>query len=171
MKWLGVFAAVIALAVLAYKITFPSYSYHYRLELAVEIDGKPHVGSSVIEVHWGCGPTVGDSGGCAAHLGGQAALIDLGSRGMLIAPLRNGGPYYLTTARGTDAVFLCAQAFGNRSSQQELSALTRLSGRRDLSPTNFPYLVWLPNPADPKSARSLTLDELTGAIDPTARFS
>ena len=170
MKWAGVtFLIVIAVAVVAYKMAFPNYTYRYQLKLALEIDGQAYTGSSVIEVNWGCGLKIADSG-CAADLSGQANLIDLGPRGVLVATLHSGERVSPTSERGTDAIFLCANAFGNRSTHEELPALARLSGRRDLSPTNFPYLVWLPSPADPKSARKVTLENISSTIDPTAHF-
>jgi hypothetical protein len=167
MKRLGVFAAVIAVAVVTYKMAFPSYSYRYRLQLTLEIEGKPYTGSSVIEVSWSCGPKIADSG-CAATLGGQATMIDLGSRGVLVATLYSGGS---GTPTGTDAVFLCAIAFGNGSTHQELPTLSRLSGRRDLSPKDFPHLIWFPDRADRKSATRITLENLSSTIDPTAHFT
>jgi hypothetical protein len=170
MKWTGVaLVIVIAVAVVAYKMTFPNYTYRYQLKLALEIGGQIYTGSSVIEVSWGCGLKIADSG-CAAGLNGQAASIDLGPRGVLVATLHSGERVGPTSARGTDAIFLCANAFGNRSTREELPALARLSGRRDLSPTNFPYLVWFPSPADPKSARMVTLENISSTIDPTAHF-
>ena len=89
LKWAAIgFAIIIAVAVIAYKMAFPTYSYRYRLHLAVEIEGKVHAGSSVIEVDWSCGLKIADSG-CGATLDGQATVIDLGARGVLVALLHD----------------------------------------------------------------------------------
>jgi hypothetical protein len=171
MKWAGAaLLVVIAVAVAIYKMAFPNYTYRYQLSLALEIEGQIYTGSSVIEVSWSCGMKIADSG-CGAVLDGQATLVDLGPRGVLIATLHSGvrvAP--ISAAHGTDAIFLCANAFGNQSTFGELPALPLLSGRRDLSPTNFPYLVWLPHPDDPKSARELAPESISRTIDPTAHF-
>jgi hypothetical protein len=171
MKWAGsALLVVIAVAVAIYKMAFPNYTYRYQLNLALEIEGQIYTGSSVIEVSWSCGMKIADSG-CGAVLDGQATLVDLGPRGVLIATLHSGVRVGPTSAGyGTDAIFLCANAFGNRSTFGELPALPELSGRRDLSPANFPYLVWLPHPDDPKSARELTPASISPTIDPTAHF-
>jgi len=166
----AVLALVIVALVVAYKMTFPTYSYRYRLQLTLEMDGKAYPGSSVIEVNWRCGLKIADSG-CAAGLDGQATVIDLGSRGALVATLHTGEQNTAAPQRGTDAVFLCSNAFGNHSTHEELPALANLTGRRNLSAANFPYLVWFSNPLDSKSARKVTSESLSSTIDPTARFS
>lgn len=40
-----------------------------------------------------------------------------------------------------------------------------------LSPDNFPRLIWFSNPADPKSARKITIGNVADIIDPTARLT
>jgi hypothetical protein len=164
------FAIVIAVVVIAYKVTFPSYSCRYRLHLAVEIEGKAYAGSSVIEVVWTCGLKIADSG-CGTNLAGQATVIDLGARGVLVALLHPGEFNTPVFQQGTDARFLCANAFDKRSTHQELPSLPYLAGRRNLAPGNFPYLVWFPIPADMKSARKVTREDISSTIDPTAHFT
>jgi len=171
LKWAAIgFAIIIVVAVMAYKIAFPTYSYRYRLHLAVEIEGKAYAGSSVIEVDWSCGLKIADSG-CGATLDGQATVIDLGARGVLVALLHPGEFNTPVSQQGTDARFLCANAFDKRSTHQELPSLPYLAGRRNLSPRNFPYLIWFPTPADKQSARKVTPEDISSKIDPTARFT
>jgi hypothetical protein len=90
MKWLGIFLALIVGAFAVYKLSFPTYAYRYRLELAISVDERIYTGSSVIEVVWQCGFKFADSGRCGSSLRGQAAVIDLGARGVLVATLHNG---------------------------------------------------------------------------------
>jgi hypothetical protein len=169
MKWLAIVIVIVGAAALAFNSNFPSYTYRYRLQIALSVDEKVHTGSSVIEVVWRCGPKVAGLGRCAPSLGGQAAVIDLGSRGVVVATLRSGETF--TTTGSIDAVWLCANAFGNQSTNEELPALPRLTGRRGLSPSNFPRLVWFSNPADPKSAKKITVEDVSNVFDPTARFT
>ena len=70
-----------------------------------------------------------------------------------------------------DAVFLCANAFGNRSTYEELPTLPRLKGRRELSPDNFPRLLWFSNRDDPKSVKKITVRDVANSLDPAARFT
>jgi hypothetical protein len=169
MKWLAIVGAIIAVAVVILKLNFRTYIYRYRLQLSLAVDEKVHTGSSVIEVVWNCGPKIAGLGRCAPSLGGQAAVIDLGSRGVVVAALRNGEVPQSDGA--IDAVWFCAEAFGNKSSNDELPALPRLSGRRDLSPDNFPRLIWFSNPADPKSAKKIMVGDVPYSMDPTAHFT
>ena len=49
--------------------------------------------------------------------------------------------------------------------------IPRLTGRRNFSPTNFPYLVWFANPADPRSAKEATLATLSDVLGPTVHVT
>jgi len=170
MKWLGILVVVVIVTVLLiYKVNFPTYSYRYRLQVSVSVDERVYTGSSVIEVTWECGPKISGLGRCAASLGGQAAVIPLGPRGVVVATLRSGETFSLDEP--VDAVWLCASAFGYQSSNEELPELPRLTGRRDLSPSNFPRLVWFANPADMKSAQKIAAQNVASVLGPTARIT
>ncbi|MBR1209883.1 hypothetical protein [Bradyrhizobium sp. JYMT SZCCT0180] len=171
MKWLAILLAFIATGVVIFKLNFPTYSYRYRLQVSLSLDEKVYTGSSVIEVVWECGPKIAGLGRCAAYLGGQAAVIDLGSRGVVVATLRTGENILPIPDGAIDAVWFCANAFGNQSTDAELPALPRLTGRRGLAPSNFPRLIWFANPADPNSAKKITIENVRNTIDPTARFT
>jgi hypothetical protein len=171
MKWLAVLLAVVVAVYAVYKLNFPTYSYRYRLEISLSVDEKVHTGSSVIEVTWGCGPKMAGLGQCASSLGGQATVVDLGSRGVVVATLYTGENVSPVPDGAVDATWLCANAFGNRSTTEELPKLPLLKGRRGLSPNNLPRLVWFSNPADPQSARKVTIENVANILDPTARFT
>jgi len=172
-KWLALLLAAIGLVFVLYKVSFPTYSYRYRLQISLSIGGKIHTGSSVIEVKWGCGPLIPGAGlaPCAPSIGGQATVVDLGPRGVLVATLFTGENISPVPDGAVDAVWLCANAFGNRSTYEELPKLPGLAGRRALAPDNFPRLVWFSNPADPNSARKVTVGNVASILDPTARFT
>lgn len=171
MKWLGFVVALALVGYAAFKLTFPTYSYHYRLQLSLSIDEKVYTGSSVIKVTWECGPKIAGLGQCAPSLGGQATIIDLGSRGAVVATLRSGENISPIPDGAVDAVWLCANAFGNHSTNEELRALPHLTGRRDLSPSNLPRLVWFADPTDMRSAQKITVSNVASALGPTARFT
>jgi hypothetical protein len=50
MKWLAILIVIVGAAALVVKSNFPTYTYRYRLQLSLAVDGKIHTGSSVIEV-------------------------------------------------------------------------------------------------------------------------
>jgi hypothetical protein len=170
MKWLAILLGVVVAVYAVYKLNFPTYSYRYRLQLAVELDGKVHTGSSVIEVRWDCGPHVAGLAQCSPSLGGQATVVNLGPRGVVVATLFSGENISPVPDGAVDAVWFCANAFGNQSTTAELPKLPGLVGRRPLAPNNFPRLVWFSNPTDPKSARKVTIGNVASILDPTARF-
>lgn len=171
MKWLGLLIAIAVAGYAIFKLTFPSYSYRYRLQISLSIDEKVHTGSSVIEVTWECGPKIAGLAQCSASLGGQAVLVDLGPRGVVVAALRTGENITPVPDGAVDAVWLCSAAFGNRSTIAELPALARMSGRRNLSGSNLPRLIWFSNPSDPKSATKITFQNVASVLHPTARFT
>jgi len=169
--WAVVIVAVVIAVGIAFNLTFPSYSYRYRLQISLSVDEKVYTGSSVIEVTWNCGPEVTGLGRCISSLGGQAAVIDLGSRGAVVATLRSGEDVLPIPEGAVEAVWLCAGAFGNRSTHKELPGLPKLAGRRALSLDNFPRLVWFSNPADASTARKVTPGNIASIVDPTARVT
>jgi hypothetical protein len=171
MKWLAALLAVVIAVYAVYRLNFPSYSYRYRLEISLSLEERVYTGSSVIEVRWSCGPKVAGLGQCASGLGGQATVIDLGPRGVVVATLYTGENVFPVPDGAVDATWLCANAFGNRSTTDDLPKLPLLKGRRGLSEKNLPRLVWFSNSADPKSARKVTLQNVASIVDPTARFT
>jgi hypothetical protein len=171
LRWATLAALFIAVSYLTYKLIYPDYTYRYRLELTLEIDGKPYTGSNVIEVRWIGGPSISHQGAYAADgfVDGQAPLIDLGTRGILIVGLINGDAGSPHDA--VPALFLGAAAFGNDSSYKKLPSLTREKGRRDLKVDNWPRLMWLPDRLDRASARKIALDEIESVFGPDAHFT
>jgi hypothetical protein len=53
-------------------------------------------------------------------LGGQAVLVDLGSRGLVVATLYNGEDYGPAKDGVWGAIWIGARAFGNDSTNEEL---------------------------------------------------
>jgi hypothetical protein len=177
MRWFAIAVVLVgAGAAYLYGRNRPEvFAYRYRLHLAISIDGKVSTGSSVVEVVWQCGRSYGNKrnelGPCHPSLGGQAALVDLGSRGVVVAALHTGENIEPVPDGAISAVWLCGNAFGNSSTNEELPTLPQLVGRRNLVPSNFPRLVWFPKPADPGTATKVTVQTVASIVDPTARVT
>lgn len=122
---------------------------------------------------WACGQLIPGAGlaPCESSLGGQATVVDLGPRGVVVATLFTGENVLPVPDGAVDAVWLCANAFGNRSTYEEIPKLPGLAGRRVLAPDNFPRLVWFSNPADPNSARKVMVGNIASILDPSARIT
>jgi hypothetical protein len=176
MRWFAIAVVLVGagLTYLYWQIRPEVFAYRYRLHLAISIDENVSTGSSIVEVTWQCGRSYGNKhdelGPCYPSLGGQAALVDLGPRGV-VATLHTGENIEPVPDGAISAVWLCGNAFGNSSTNKELPALPQLVGRRNLIPSNFPRLVWFPKPADPGTALKVTVQNIAAIIDPTARIT
>jgi hypothetical protein len=170
-KWITLAAFLVGIPYFVYKLKYPDYVYRYRLELTLEVDGTSYTGSSVIEVRWIGGPSISRQGAYAADgfVYGQAPLIDLGNRGVLIAGLITGDA--ASPADAVPALWLCAKAFDNDTSTEKLPDLVRETGRRDLKPGNWPRLMWLPDRLNRASARKIAPDEIVNVFGRGARFT
>lgn len=157
-----------------WKITYPTYSYRYRLTLSIEIDGKVHTGSSVIEIIWSGGPEIGDVGHYHPSIRGQATLVDLGEHGAivaaLVAPSHDAGGR-IVWPEGVSALWLVPYAFSRGRNDDELPQLRELGGRKELTLDNMPRLIWFANLADPQTARRVKPSEIPAQLGSNARLS
>lgn len=171
MKTLGIIAAsllaIIAVAVLAYKTAYPTYSHRYRLTIAIEIDGQTYTGSSVIEARWVGQPTLGSASPFIPKVRGQGALVDLGSRGAIVAALHP--PSYRDGSVGAD--ILAIRAFHITGGFDAYRLITLQRGRRDLDRGNMPLLIWFSDISDPRTARPITADSFPDLFGPNARLA
>jgi hypothetical protein len=154
-----------------YWYKYPDYSYRYRLTVNIEVDGKVHTGSSVIEVKWSGGPVVGDGGPFGPSVKGQAALVDLGDRGVVVATLINGEDYGPAKDGALGALWVAAETFGNHSTVEEIPHLPDLRGKRDLALDKLPRFLWFLNPQDPTTAQKLLVQDIPATFGPSARFA
>jgi hypothetical protein len=174
MKALGAIAAALVGLYVAFNIAYPTYTYRYRLTITVEIDGKIHTGSSVIEVSFRGQPYLPGVGSFIPHIRGQAVFIDLGRFGtaiaVLIAPsFEQGGT--VRWPEGVSALWLATRAFGIKATNDELPQLPHLAGRRDLTPDNMPRLIWFSHLDDPKTARRFKVENIPTLFGPSARLA
>jgi hypothetical protein len=169
---------LIAAVVTWFKWTFPTASYRYRLTVAVEVDGQVHSGSSVIELWirfnprtlWSAVGTYNDG------IRGQAALVDLGARGVLVAALA-GQPRGCTV----DARYLVGRAYepaadrkpcvtGYPGSIENERALARKRGPVELTPDNLPAFIWFSDDTNLMTAKIVKPEEFTSVIGDSARL-
>jgi hypothetical protein len=140
----------IGVLVTGYWYKYLHYTCRYRLTVNIEVDGNVHSGSGVIEVTWHGGPEIGDVGPHHPTMRGQAALVDLGDRGVVVASLLGedwGRPY--SSTGGWGALWIAPRAFGFGTSVGELPDFLKLRGKRELADDNLPRFLWFSNPKDP----------------------
>lgn len=160
---------VLVAAVATYKFFYPTYSYRYRLTINIEADGKLHSASSVVEVSWSAFflPDYHFN----PELGGQAALVDLGSHGVVVATLTAEDWGWHNSNAGWGALWLVPRAFGVRDSNDGLPELANLHGKRKLALDNLPRLLWFSNPQDPTTAKTILVDDIPSVFGPSIRFA
>jgi hypothetical protein len=164
---------VIGGVIVWWQVTYPSYSYRYRLTLTIQVDNEVHTGSSVIEIVWSGGPPIGDVGTYHPSIRGQAALVDLGKHGAVVASLiapSYAGRKKVEWPEGVNAIFLVPYAFGIAGGNEVLPQLQRLTGRRDLAVDNMPRLIWFSDLSDPKTARKISPGEISKVIGANAQM-
>jgi hypothetical protein len=161
---------VLVAAIAVYKWFYPTYSYRYRLTINIETDGKLHSGSSVVEVIW-YAHFMPELVSFSPELRGQAALVDLGSRGVVVATLVAKDWGWHNTDAGWGALWLVPRAFGVKDAIDGLSAVARLRGKRELGLNNLPRLLWFSNPQDPHTAKTILVDDIASVLGQSARFA
>lgn len=170
--------AVLLLAAAGYRqAALPSYTHRYRLTLEAEADGEVRRGSGVVEVTWQRQPEMGMLPPWSDHVRGDAVVVELGGRGVLLAAL-SGGPASMPAVQ---APYLALNAFADAvhwpptktrpPAEDELAALRRRVGqRRALAPEALPRLYWLPDPADPATTRPVRAARMPSEIAPGVRL-
>jgi hypothetical protein len=170
MRALGIIAACVFVliggTIAFYKLAYPDYVHRYRLTLAIEADGKVHTGSGVIEVIYQGQPYIPGAGSYIPHVRGQAAFIDLGKHGVIVAALHPG-----TIQNGSaGASGLAMIAYGVGGGYEAYRTIGYQKGRRELKPDNMPLLIWFPDVNNPKSARVIKQEEIPVVFGPAARL-
>lgn len=160
--------AVGVLIYAAYKQSYPTISYRYSLTMALEINGKLHRNSTVIEPQWIYQPALGPP--VRVEIAGQALFVDLGTNGAIIAALETGESSQVKPDGAVSAKWLAGRAFSDGSRELDARAMQRMTGHRDLKPDNMPRLLWLKDIADMKSATKFKPDEMSVLFGPDARL-
>jgi hypothetical protein len=144
--------------------------FRYRLTIDIEADGKVHSASSVIEVKY----LLGYDGlkNWNAQVTGVAPIIDLGTRGTIIAGLDFGSSDYARKNREAGKVFRIFEGFPLHASEIPLRAfqlapkdIHAAQGKSVL--TQYPVFIWIPWGGNWTSAQQLFPDELQTAIHPS----
>jgi len=170
---LAVVAAAIVATWLVFSAYLPSYSHRYRLTVEIESDGQVRTGSSVIEVRWRRQPVVGDAPPWVSSIKGQAPLVDLDKRGVVLAMLAPGDD-----PGAVSADFLALRALGffpnrPRSFPPDAEGLRRIANYRggaDLTQGNFPRFVWLSDLDRPDAAVAVDGSDLAAIVGGAARL-
>jgi len=173
MKWLAVFAAavVIVVAVIGYQLFTPIATLRYRLTLEAEVDGKPAIGSGVIEITYAKAARILSPGEYGARFRGEAVILDLGARGVLFALLKEGQD----SRSAPDYIVLRAFNFSGGAlpspAEDGIRQVSRLSGKVELPLTSLPLLVRFRDINDPLTVEKVDPINLAASFGPDVKLT
>jgi hypothetical protein len=142
-------------AIAWWKISYPTYTYRYRMTVEVLADGAVRSGASVIEVRIAKQPQFGNAPPQVSRVRGEAVFVDLGGGRNVIALLAAG-----PNAKNFDYPYnVIPTVFGLTFNDHDLAKLSGLRGSRQL-PANFlPTLATFADLNDPKTGRVVRPEE------------
>jgi hypothetical protein len=162
---LGLYFFVIP--VVFHSAVIPSVTFHYKLTLVVDDNGKQSTGSSVVEVNReDTSKYFGNSlGGFGGKFKGEAVAVDLGEKGVLFALLKGDGSVDYP-------LFIFMKAFpsyfaesNNSASVSVIDDMRKLNNARprpkaELPVDKIPMLVRFRDIADPKTVELVDPNDL-----------
>ena len=159
-----VLACIIGGAIAWYKISYPTYTYRFRLAIAVDVGDETKTASSVIEVRTVTRPMSVIFSPINIYVYGDAVFVDLGAKGNVIALLACG-PDGTESCVGT----LVPEEFGI-AGVKNFPQLETLRGSRELTGKFMPTLITFADLTDPKSARVVRPDQFEQVFGPDVHF-
>lgn len=176
--------AALAAVVGAYFYFHPTYTYHYRLTLDVEMpDGSARSGSTVVaDSTWRTPSWMIPPNYVQDSVTGEATVVDLGDGRLLVALLtRRTRPTDVPGQgrrgwgeKSPGSVLL--RAYGVRGRGWEggrnelLSHLSRQRGAREIEPGDLPDLVTFEEASDPRSVKEVDPRDLAASFGPGVRL-
>lgn len=176
MRKLGIILGFVVLSVVVliggavawYKISYPTYTYRYRMTVEVVTDGALRSGSSVIEVQLiKQPPIITNSPPVFPKVRGEAVFVDLGAGRNVIALLA-AGPNGNNVDYPSSVVAQHFRLSGVKN--EDLARFPKLQGRWELPEDQIPTLVTFADTNDPKSARVVGPGEFTEVLGPGVRL-
>jgi hypothetical protein len=149
------------------EVAYPTYTYRYRMTVEVEVDGKLHAGSSVIEVRLITQPTdLVPVPAVRPEASGEAVFVDLGA-GRNVVALLTSGPDLLNVDYPK---YVVSTHFGLSTVKADWGKYPKLHQRWDLPANRMPALVTFLDVNDPKSARLLSQSDFGAVLGPGIRL-
>jgi hypothetical protein len=160
----------------AWDVKYPTYSYRFQLGVEVEDKGEPKSAASVIEIKTVQRPCLNPSAPCSrTYVYGQAVVLDLGAKPLLVAPLVFGRDRLETNAFEYLAPFAFfgkpkSGTYGSDSNIDWSRRLSGMTGTRELTGDLTPLLVWFKDINDPKTIQQVLPDDLPRVFGPSVHF-
>jgi hypothetical protein len=154
--------AIVGLSVLSFNYMYPSATHRYRLTLVADDNGKPVVGSGVIEASYWKQIQILSSAEYGSSARGEAVIVDFGEKGLLFSLLKGDDVH-------SDADWIVPLAFGiERTSPAEIEVyqLRALTGKTELPLSKLPILVRFRDINDPKTVERVDPNNIAASLGP-----
>ncbi len=153
MKFLAVLFTLLMVALAVYKLAYPTYRWHQKMTVEVEVGGKLYSGSSVVAISVTRQPRILPAIGSKFETRGEAVVVELPDNKFLFALQKGIGPIY------TGRVF--RDKINMRATKDRwASKISGLRETRDILPKLYPWLVTFKDINDPTSVQKVDPDDL-----------
>jgi len=162
MKRLGMIVIVLGVGLLGlWMYFFPSYSWHQKMTVEVEVDGQVYSGSSVVEMTVFGHPEIPLVQAVRdLDMYGEAVVVELPGDRYLFALL-------------TYNAFLASRVFEDRmdgslsqAGERWAEIISDLREMRDIDPKDYPLLVTFSDITDPKTVKKVDPENLAATFGP-----
>lgn len=169
MRALALIALILVAGYAGFELLYADAIVRYRLTLTLEVDGRTHEGSGVLQVTYAERSRIlGANSSLTIKVEGEAVAIDLGSRGVLFALLhegngpRSGPEWVVPNAFGVTKGGLGSEAF---------PTIEALKGSIDLAPQYLPLMVRFRDAGDPKTVERVDPGDLATTLGAGVRLT
>lgn len=171
MKWLAVAGVILIALILGWLAAFPSATVRYRLTLETEVDGKPAIGSAVVEVSYTKNiQLLGSTTQIVADTRGEAVAVDLSSKGVLFALLKEGSDPRSNPTNIVLRAFGIPHGSASHSIKEELAQIRAARGRVVLPLNAVPMLVRFRDLTDPNTVESVDPNDISKTFGPGVKL-
>ena len=176
-RLLAIAAIVIAIGAATYVAwtwAYPTGTLRYRMTVEVEVNGEIRTGSSVLEARFTLPPPSPVGGNrVTTRMRGDAAVVDLGDRGLLFV-LLTGRPTESSRGFYSDPEAIAVSAFFGTSigslPEHTIREMSQMTLKAELGPQLLPMMVRFGDIDDPKTVEWVRPGEFADHYGLGARF-
>jgi hypothetical protein len=166
-KAIGVVLLVLVGSTLAYCfVGLPTYSWHQKMIVEVQVDEQVYAGSSVIRVRWRKNDPIGAVNGpdWISGVQGEVPIVELPKRGMLFALLSD-------SSNSSYAADLATQILSGRNGwargNEEFAVVQEAQGQTlTIPPDRYPFMVTFTDITDPTTVKQVDPTNLAATFGP-----
>lgn len=144
----------------------PTYSWHQKMTVEVQVDKQVYAGASVMRVRWRKNDPIGAVNGpeWISGVQGEAPIVELPKRGMLFALLSDSS----NTSYAADvATQIISGRKGWARGNEEFAAVQEARGQTlNIPPDRYPFMVTFSDINDPQTVQKVDPDNLAAMFGP-----